>query len=145
MSMDSQKSILIVDDEPNVGAYLKDLLDYFGYDTSFALTCKEAIAALKQRAFDCLLVDMYMRNESGEVVLRWLRSMGRTDPVIMMCSMPHYEMRIDLIFKGASDLLGKPVQPTQLRQVLQKIITQTQPQPLGETGDYQDHAARISP
>lgn len=145
MSMDSQKSILIVDDEPNVCAYLKDLLDYFGYDTSFALTCKEAIAALKQRAFDCLLVDMYMRNESGEVVLRWLRSMGRTDPVIMLCSMPHYEMRIDLIFKGASDLLGKPVQPTQLRQVLQKILSQPQSAPAGQPAEFQDQAARMSP
>lgn len=142
--MESPKSILIVDDEPNVCAYLKDLLDYFGYETAFALTCKEAINHLKQRAYDCVLIDMYMRNESGEVVLRWLRSMGRTDPVIMMCSMPHYEMRIDLIFKGAADLLGKPVQPTQLRQVLLKILNQQQPTHLGQPGEYPDHAARAS-
>ena len=137
--MESTKSILIVDDEPNVCAYLKDLLDYFGYETTAALSCKEAISQLKQRSYDCALVDMYMRNETGEGVLRWLRSMGRTDPVVMMCSMPHYEMRIDLIFKGASDLLGKPVQPTQLRQVLNKILNQP-PSHLGQ-GQLPDQAA----
>lgn len=142
--MEAAKSVFIIDDEPNVCAYLKDLLDYFGYETAFALTGKEAINVLKQRTFDCVLLDMYMRNESGEVVLRWLRSMGRTDPVIMMCSMPHYEMRIDLIFKGASDLLGKPIQPTQLRQVLNKIFLQAPPAPVGQTVDLPGHVARAS-
>lgn len=122
--MNPTKRVLIIDDEPNACAYLKDLLEYFGYEVSFALTGNDAIDNLKQRAYDCVLLDLYLGSESGENVLRWLRSIGRNDPVVMMCSMPHYEMRVELIFKGAADLLGKPIQPTQLRQVLQKATTQ---------------------
>lgn len=128
--MSSAKHILVVDDEPNVCAYLKDLLEYFGYEVSVAQTCKEAIQLFKQRTYDGLLLDLYLRNESGDTVLRWLRTLGRPEPVVMMCSMPHYELRIDLIFKGAADLLGKPIQPTQLRQVLLKAIDQ-EGQPAG--------------
>jgi CheY-like chemotaxis protein len=139
--MSSAKTVLIIDDEPSVCAYLKDLLEYFGYEVAFALTCREAIDNLKQHPYDCLLLDLYMKNESGEAVLRWLRSMGRTDPVIMMCSMPHYELRLDMIFKGAADLLGKPVQPTQLRQVLQKVIAPPSV-PLGFPGEYPGRVLR---
>jgi two-component system nitrogen regulation response regulator NtrX len=122
--MNSTKNVLVIDDEPDVCAYLKDLLKYFGYEVSFALSCKDAIDHLKQQPYTAVLLDMHMGGESGEVVLRWLRSLGRNDPVIMMSAMPHYQMRIDLIFKGAAELLGKPVQPTQLHQVLQKVTTQ---------------------
>lgn len=139
--MSSAKTILIIDDEPSVCTYLKDLLEYFGYEASFALTCREAIDNLKQHVYDCLLLDLYMKNESGEAVLRWLRSTSRSDPVIMMCSMPHYELRIAMIFKGAADLLGKPVQPTQLRQVLQKVIAQPS-MPMGQPAEYPGQALR---
>jgi len=116
--MNSKRSVLVVDDEPNVCAYLKDLLEYFGYEVALAYSCRKAFEQLKARTFDCLLLDLYMKNDCGETVLRWLRAQGRSDAVVMMSTMPDHELRMELILQGACNVLAKPVQPTQLRQVL---------------------------
>jgi CheY-like chemotaxis protein len=42
MLMNSKQSVLVVDDEPNVCAYLKDLLVYYGYEAACAHSCRKA-------------------------------------------------------------------------------------------------------
>jgi DNA-binding NtrC family response regulator len=120
--MNSKRSILVVDDEPNVCAYLKDLIEYFGYEVTLAYSCRKTFEQLKARTFDCLLLDLYMKNDCGETVLHWLRALDRQDAVVMMCAMPDHELRTELILKGACDVLAKPIQPTQLRQILRNMV-----------------------
>jgi two-component system NtrC family sensor kinase len=66
--------VLIVDDEPDVAATLRDLLERDGYRAELALGAADARAAIGARPFDLLLSDLRMPGEDGASLYRWLET-----------------------------------------------------------------------
>lgn len=116
-------AVLIMDDDAGCCSYLRDLLTFFGYEAEAVSSTREAIDRLQNRKFSALLLDYYMPDIPGGEVMEWLRQQGRHEPVIMMSGMADYEMLIELVGKGATDLLSKPVQPSQLKKALEIVMT----------------------
>ena len=111
-----------MDDDAGCCSYLRDLLIYFGYEADVVSSTREAIERLESRSFSALLLDYYMPDIPGGEVMDWLHKHERREPVIMMSGMADYEMLIELVGKGATDLLAKPVQPSQLKRALEIVM-----------------------
>jgi len=65
--------ILIVDDEPEFGQLLSDLLRQRGYDTEYVDSAAAALGRVHERDFDIVLTDLRMPTMSGEDLWQTLR------------------------------------------------------------------------
>ena len=120
--MNTEKTILIMDDDPYASALLEGIVRRFGYLVECAINCDEAIGRLKQRRYDGVILDAWLEHEQGEKVLGWVRTEQRAEPIIMMSDTPNDELWVELIDKGAVDLIAKPVQPAQVKRTLQLAV-----------------------
>lgn len=114
----STARILIVDDNEDNRYTLQLRLELDGYvNLAVADDGAEAIAALKQKAYDLVLLDVMMPNVDGYGVLTWLKAQGRLRdlPVIMVSAMNEIDSVVRCIELGAEDYLTKPFNPVLLR------------------------------
>ncbi len=68
-----RKRLLVVEDNPGEQLSIKALLDYDDIDVSIVSTGADAIDAVHQRAFDCVVLDLRLPDISGFEVLEQLR------------------------------------------------------------------------
>ena len=120
--METDKQILIMDDDPHVCDYLTDLIHYFGLEVECVHACDSALHRLKEKTYDALLLDRWMEDGQGDAILDWLRENRREERAIIMSVLADYDMWMELMDKGAVDLLSKPVQPAQLKRALQLAL-----------------------
>jgi CheY-like chemotaxis protein len=71
---EARKSILVVDDEPDVRMILEALLTTVGYSVTEACDGQEALDILANRKFDLMFLDLAMPRLSGEEVMKQLRN-----------------------------------------------------------------------
>ena len=77
------RRILVVDDEPEVAGTLRDYLADDGYDADIALNGHDALALFERKRPDTVLLDIAMPGMDGVEVLRRIKAMDATIPVIM--------------------------------------------------------------
>jgi DNA-binding NtrC family response regulator len=103
--------ILIVDDERTLRESCASVLQYEGYQVSLCSRGEEAKDLLKRTAFDIVLLDLYMGEVSGMVLLRAsmrIRHDRRQSPE------PSLETSLEALRAGAWDYLPKPFSATHL-------------------------------
>ncbi len=120
----SAKTILVVDDEVNVGLSLKLVLEGAGYNT---LICRTA-AAFMQQVHRCrasaYLLDVRLPDGSGIDLLRSLRQMDIQAPVIMISGHGTIADAVTATRAGAFDFLEKPLGRDRLLLVLKNALDQ---------------------
>ncbi len=86
MPMSDAKTILIVDDEPDVLTYLKAFFEDNGFRTLTAANGKEGFAAARAERPDLITLDITMPEESGVRMFRELQADQNTAaiPVVMI-------------------------------------------------------------
>jgi two-component system, NtrC family, response regulator HydG len=107
------RTILIVDDNPDVQVSVRLLLKKHGYEVVVCAHPEEAVQHLHAKAFCVVLLDMnFRRGEiSGNEGLAWLRkirSIQPQAPVIMITAYGDIDLAIKAIKMGASDFVLKP-------------------------------------
>jgi DNA-binding NtrC family response regulator len=120
--MNTEKTILIMDDDPYACSLLEDVMRGSGYVVEWAKNSAEAIVCLKQRRYEGIILDAWLELEQGESVLSWVKRQQRAEPVIMMSDTPSDDLWVDLINKGAADLIAKPFQPAQIKRTLRMAV-----------------------
>ncbi len=119
--MDSEPAaprILVVDDNDDNRYTLTLYLDLEGYtDIAIAEDGEQAIAQLKERDFDLVLLDVMMPKVDGYQVLTWLKGQHRLNdlPVIMISALNEMTSVVRCIELGAVDYLQKPFNQHLLR------------------------------
>jgi len=117
-TMDSDASVLVVDDEKEVAdVYALRLRDQ--YDTDTAYGGEAALEAVDEDT-DVMLLDRRMPDVSGDDVLERVRDRGLDCRVIMITAVdPDFEI-IDMPF---DDYLCKPVEKADLESAIEQQIT----------------------
>ena len=98
------KTILIVDDDMNIGNMLEEALKPEGYSVLRAYSGTEALMILEKNTPNLVLLDLMLPGISGEEVLSQISNI----PVIVMSAKSETEHKIKLLYKGASDYIAKP-------------------------------------
>src|SRR6185369_5768494 len=73
VALTPHRAILIVDDEPEFGQLLTELLRRRGYDTEYVESAAAALGRVHEREFDIVLTDLRMPKMSGEDLWQTLR------------------------------------------------------------------------
>ena len=116
--MNARKCILIVDDESNVRLVFRTALEASGYEVSEASDGGVAMAQLRKRPFDLMLLDLNMPEVGGMETLRRLRASQIEVPVIVITAHGGVAEAVAAVKLGAVDFLPKPVSPASLRAVV---------------------------
>ena len=120
----SQKHILVVDDDTRLRGLLQRFLRENGFLVSTAKNAADAKFLLSQYKFNLLLVDVMMPGESGLEFLTDVRKESDIS-VIMLTAMGDVEDRIAGLECGADDYMAKPFEPKELLLRIASILKRT--------------------
>ena len=111
-----QNAILIVDDNEMNRDLLLRRLGRNGYDLATAEDGNQAMAKMKEKNFDLVLLDIMMPEVNGYQVLEFMKKDDqlRHVPVIMISALDEIESVVRCIELGADDYITKPFNPVLL-------------------------------
>ena len=110
-------TIMMVDDEPLMMDVIQGLLEEAGYRKFIAVSDPElAMQRIKDSEPDVILLDLKMPKISGFDILKHIRLTEHLKylPVIVLTSSTDAESKLNALECGATDFLGKPVDPSEL-------------------------------
>jgi putative two-component system response regulator len=107
---DTRGYVLVVDDDPQNRRVLDSFLKSENYRVTEAENGEQALAALREREFDLVLLDVMMSGMNGFEVCRRIKSRDSTRfiPVILVTALDDSKSKIQGIESGADDFLTKP-------------------------------------
>jgi CheY-like chemotaxis protein len=114
--------VLVVEDEPRVGAMLRDVLIELGYSVELAVGGAEALQLVPVFEPDVVLLDLMMPEMSGLEVLDHLRRDRPTIRVVIMSGNEDVEVAHATLRDGAFDYLGKPFSIDVLARVVAAAV-----------------------
>ena len=105
--------ILIVEDEPNMVAGLRDNFEFEGFQVITALDGVEGLERALKDSPDLIVLDVMMPKASGFELLPELRRV--TDvPIVMLSARGEVEDKVEGLAHGADDYLSKPFEISEL-------------------------------
>jgi len=132
MERAEDKTILVVDDEPNVRQYLTAVLEDAGFNVVTAGDGAEALEIIKSSIPDFISLDLIMPKKSGHKLLHELRRNKQWSriPVLIVTAHAQDELgRGDLqdlldgrVMSGPGTYLEKPVNPMTYVQSVQRAL-----------------------
>jgi two-component system, OmpR family, copper resistance phosphate regulon response regulator CusR len=101
-------NILIVEDEPKTGDYLRQGLREAGFSVDLATSGPDGLHLALEGQHDLVILDIMLPGMNGWQVLQSLRSHGRQMPVLFLTARDQVEDRVKGLELGADDYLVKP-------------------------------------
>jgi len=114
--------ILIVEDEPDLSSAIKDYLMSEGNLCETAMTYESAYQKISLYSYDCILLDLMLPDGDGLKLLQYLKSLQKTEGVVIISARNALDDRITGLNLGADDYLIKPFHLSELNARIAAII-----------------------
>lgn len=101
------KSILIVEDEPNISDFVKGELEYEGYDVCVKEDGREGLEEALRNEYDLIILDVMLPSMNGFEICRRLKR-EKQSPVIMLSAKDSVMDKVNGLQIGADDYIAKP-------------------------------------
>ena len=121
-----KSTLLVVDDEPDLLAELKPLLERSGYIVHTATDGIQALELVNRTRPDLIILDVLMPRLDGRETLRRLRHAEDWTPVILLTQVGTPAERAHSLFEGADDYINKPFNPMELIARVQAVLRRVQ-------------------
>ena len=119
----SPTSILIVDDEESIRLSFEMFLEREGYGPiTTVATLDEALIAIKSGPFDLIISDIVLGDRNGTDLLREIKALGITCPVVMITGFPNLDTAAEAVRFGAFDYISKPVNKASLLRFTRQAL-----------------------
>jgi cyclic di-GMP phosphodiesterase len=106
--------ILVVDDEPEIVAFIRELLISRGYTVTGLSESREVLVQLESFQPDLCIFDFRMPYLTGSDLLDTVKQRDPSIEVIFLTAQDETSLAVDLMKRGAIDFLLKPVELHQL-------------------------------
>ncbi|MEI6412674.1 MAG: heavy metal response regulator transcription factor [Pseudomonadota bacterium] len=124
--------ILIVEDEPKTGDYLKQGLTEAGFVVDWVCSGTDGLHQARTESYDLVVLDVMLPALDGWQVLREIRRAGRSMPVLFLSARDQVEDRVKGLELGADDYLVKPFAFSELlarvRTLLRRGVVTQEPE-----------------
>ena len=114
--------ILIVEDEPKAGDYLRQGLREAGYAVDLVTNGVDGLHHGLEGDHDLVILDVMLPGMDGWQVLKELRAQGRQMPVLFLTARDQVEDRVKGLELGADDYLVKPFSFAELLARVRTIL-----------------------
>ena len=117
----NSRSVLVVDDDPNVVALARLYLERDGYRVLTAHDGADGLASAREDMPDIVVLDVMLPRLSGLDVCRALRQESQV-PIIMLTARVEEEDRLAGLELGADDYVTKPFSPRELAARVRAVL-----------------------
>ncbi len=115
--------VLVVDDESDIRALIKDILTDESYGVTVAADAGEARSARASRKFDLILLDIWMPDTDGITLLReWADGGELNCPVVIMSGHGTVDTAVEATRLGAFDFVEKPLSLAKLLRTVEAAL-----------------------
>lgn len=119
------RSILVVEDDPGVRKYLRELLGENGFSVNLAADGIEAMNGLEKILPDLMVLDLGLPNMSGESVCAEAKRKYPSLPIIMLTAKDGSASVVQGLNLGADDYMTKPFAADELIARIRARLRQT--------------------
>ncbi len=115
-------SILLAEDDPNLGPLLKNYLEAREYKCTLVSDGAEAMKIFRKEKFDVLILDVMMPELDGFTLAKGIREIDPHIPVIFLTAKNLKEDVIEGFKSGADDYMTKPFSMEELIYRIEAIL-----------------------
>jgi two-component system response regulator AtoC len=120
---ESDTSVLVVDDDKNMGVYLETALSLMGYRVDSVRSGMGALERLGEDThYSVVLLDIMMPEMDGLETLRRIREVDNDLPVIMLSALGQTQTIVKAMQDGASDYINKPFEDEELQIAIENVV-----------------------
>jgi DNA-binding response OmpR family regulator len=120
--MENVNSVLLVEDDPNLGSLLQDYLNAKGFNTKLARDGKEGYDLFCRQDFDLCLLDVMMPVKDGLTLAKEIRQTNKQIPIIFLTAKSMKEDTLEGFNAGADDYITKPFSMEELQARIQAVL-----------------------
>ncbi len=124
MSRIPRKTILLVEDDPEIRGLLGDFLTREGFAAELAEDGEEMDRALRRVVPDLVILDLMLPDEDGLSICRRLRARSAV-PILFLTAKGDDTDRIVGLELGADDYIAKPFNPRELLARIRAVLRRT--------------------
>jgi two-component system response regulator HydG len=114
--------ILIVDDDKAHLSMLHTVLNGWGFQTVEVEDGSDAINEVRDKPFDCILMDVRMANVGGIEALQEIKTINPSIPIIIMTAYSSVDTAVEAMKLGAYDYLTKPLNFDELQLTIERSL-----------------------
>jgi DNA-binding response OmpR family regulator len=119
----SSATILLIEDDLELGQSTKALLEMVGYDVEWATTADDAAGKISSNAYGVALLDLRLGKDDGAQMICKARDAGHCiPPIVIVSAEPDERLRSSRTLTGAIGVIGKPYSLAQLDGTLKRIL-----------------------
>ncbi|HET9294825.1 MAG TPA: response regulator transcription factor [Gemmatimonadales bacterium] len=100
--------ILVVEDDPTVGPYVKRGLEEHQNHADLVDDGLEALRLASSGQYDLLVLDLRLPGMTGLEIVRTLRDRGVTTPILILTAQDAVDFKVQTLRAGADDYVTKP-------------------------------------
>ena len=119
--------ILVIDDEQSIRDLLDRLLRRKGYDVIVAESGQKGLECFRRERPDVIVLDLKMPEMDGLTVLRQIRSLNRSQPVIVLTGSRTAEMEQQVRALGVTEYIAKGFSLHLLGDALKRLLKTPDP------------------
>lgn len=131
MSNNEKPTILLVEDDQNLGFVVQDMLKRKGYTVHLARDGKEGLKRFNEQPYDLCVLDVMLPQKDGLSLAEDIRTVNPQVPIVFLTAKGQTEDRIAGLKAGGDDYLTKPFSHDELVLRIEAILRRT----LGRTDD----------
>ena len=121
-AMKTQRTVLVVDDEPSICWALRKMLASDGIDAVTASSAEEGLQLAKQYRPDMIILDVRLPMEDGLSALPKFKQITGDAPILIITAFGDLETAVAAVKKGASDYLTKPFKLDDVRRTCRMTL-----------------------
>jgi len=114
--------LLLIEDDPHLSELIPKALRATGFAVDTCELADEACCALKDGAFETVILDLGLPDHDGMTVLREMRRDGDTTPVLILTARDGLADRVSGLNAGADDYVLKPFEMEELIARLKALL-----------------------
>jgi len=119
---EAKMRVLLIEDDPQVTAYLQKALGEVGAVIDHADDGREGLLMAAGADYDALIIDRMLPRLDGLAIVRTLRASGNHTPVLILSALGEVDDRVDGLRAGGDDYLVKPFAFAELHARLEALL-----------------------
>jgi two-component system response regulator HydG len=120
--MKLKRSVLVVDDDPDIWRQVQELLGGLGFEVVLADSVEVALACANSRDFDCIVSELRMPGTEGAGLIEALRDRQPDAPLVCLTGFRSLDVVVESMQRGASDCVPKPLYAPRLLIAVERAL-----------------------
>jgi two-component system OmpR family response regulator len=125
--------ILVIEDDPEVAAFISKGLTEQGHSVDHAGDGKTGLLLATTEDYDVMVVDRMLPELDGLTIVKSVRGTGKQTPMLILSALGEVDSRVEGLRAGGDDYLTKPFAFSELLARIEALARRAAPHPEAET------------